>query len=94
MDGKDLGGRSISVSFAQDKPRSDSRGGGGGGGGERRFGGGGGGGGGGGRGNVETVDTGDYRVVLDVGGTKLTQVLRVVKVAPGEVSVMSGLSGR
>lgn len=41
MDGKDLGGRSISVSFAQDKPRSDR----GGSGGERRFGGGGGGGG-------------------------------------------------
>jgi hypothetical protein len=55
---------------------------------------GGGGGGGFGRGNVETVDTGDYRVVLDAGGTKLTQVLRVVKVSPGDVSVMSGISAR
>ena len=53
--------------------------------------GGGGGGGGFGRGNVETVDTGDYRVVLDAGGTKLTQVLRVRRVAPGEVSVLSGI---
>ena len=65
-----------------------------GGGGGRGGRGGGGGGGGFGRGNVDAVDTGDYRVVLDVGGTKLTQVLRVVRVGPGEVSVMSGLSGR
>jgi photosystem II stability/assembly factor-like uncharacterized protein len=50
--------------------------------------GGGGGGGRGGRGNVETAETGDYRVVLDVGGQKLTQVLRVVNVAPGQVSVL------
>jgi photosystem II stability/assembly factor-like uncharacterized protein len=48
--------------------------------------GGGGGGGFGGRGNAE-AETGDYRVVLDVGGQKLTQVLRVVRVEPGQVSV-------
>jgi hypothetical protein len=51
-----------------------------------RGGGGGGGGGFGGRGNGE-AETGDYRVVLDVGGTKMTQVLRVVRVEPGQVSV-------
>jgi hypothetical protein len=49
-------------------------------------GGGGGGGGFGGRGNGE-AETGDYRVVLDAGGTKMTQVLRVVRVEPGQVSV-------
>jgi hypothetical protein len=55
----------------------------------------GGGGGGGGRGGAnETVDTGDYRVVLDVAGTKQTTVLRVVRVAPGAVSVMDGVGGR
>ena len=49
----------------------------------------GGGGGGGGRGGgaQQTVDTGDYRVVLDVGGTKESAVLRVVRVTPGQVSV-------
>ncbi len=48
--------------------------------------GGGGGGGGGGRVSFE-AETGDFRVVLDVGGVKMTQVLRVVKVEPGMVSV-------
>jgi len=48
--------------------------------------GGGGGGGFGGRGNGE-AETGDYRVVLDIGGAKLMQVLRVVRVEPGQVSV-------
>jgi hypothetical protein len=48
--------------------------------------GGGGGGGFGGRGNAE-AETGDYRVVLDVGGVKMVQVLRVVRVEPGQVSV-------
>ena len=48
-----------------------------------RGGGGGGGGGGFGRGNSQAVETGDYRVVLDVGGQKQTQVLRVVRVGPG-----------
>ena len=48
-----------------------------------------GGGGGGGRGAMASiVETGDYRVVLDVGGQTQAQVLRVVRVAPGEVSVM------
>jgi photosystem II stability/assembly factor-like uncharacterized protein len=47
--------------------------------------GGGGGGGFGGRG--AEAETGDYRVVLDVGGQKMTQVLRVVKVEPGQISV-------
>jgi photosystem II stability/assembly factor-like uncharacterized protein len=47
-----------------------------------------GGGGGFGRGNVRSADTGDYRVVLQVDGKTYTQVLRVVKVAPGEVSIM------
>ena len=51
-------------------------------------GGGGGGGGFGGRG-AGTVETGNYRVVLDVGGQKLTTVLRVVEVAPGNGSVMT-----
>ena len=46
----------------------------------------GGGGGFGGRGNAE-AETGNYRVVLDVGGTKIVQVLRVVRVEPGQVSV-------
>ncbi len=50
--------------------------------------GGGGGGGGFGRGNSQPVETGDYRVVLDVGGQKQTQVLRVVRVGPGDVSVL------
>jgi hypothetical protein len=60
-----------------------------------RGGGGRGGGGGGGRGGAQpTVDTGDYRVVLDVGGTKQTAVLRVVRVTPGRVSVMEGIGGR
>jgi hypothetical protein len=48
--------------------------------------GGGGGGGFGGRGNAE-VETGAYRVVLDVGGVKMVQVLRVVRVEPGQVSI-------
>jgi photosystem II stability/assembly factor-like uncharacterized protein len=47
------------------------------------------GGGGFGRGNAPSVETGDYRVVLDVGGQKETRVLRVVRVAPGDVSVMA-----
>jgi hypothetical protein len=46
------------------------------------------GGGGGGRGAVRSADTGDYRVVLQVDGRSYTQVLRVVKVAPGQVSIM------
>ncbi len=49
-------------------------------------GGGGGGGGFGGRGNAE-AETGDYRVVLEVGAQKMTQVLRVVRVEPGQVSI-------
>ncbi len=56
-----------------------------------RGGGGGGGGGFGGRG-AGTVETGNYRVVLDVGGQKLTTVLRVVEVAPGNGSVMTPFS--
>jgi photosystem II stability/assembly factor-like uncharacterized protein len=51
--------------------------------------GGGGGGFGGGRGGAGAVETGDYRVVLDVGGAKQVQVLRVVRVEPGDVSVMA-----
>jgi hypothetical protein len=51
-------------------------------------GGGGGGGGGFGRGNVSAVETGDYRIVLDADGAKQVQVLRVVNVEPGQVSVM------
>ncbi|HET7632354.1 MAG TPA: hypothetical protein VFK16_08575 [Gemmatimonadaceae bacterium] len=35
----------------------------------------------------ETAPTGDYRVVLDAGGTVQTTVLRVVDLKPGEVSV-------
>jgi len=38
------------------------------------------------------VETGNYRVVLDVGGQKLTTVLRVVEVVPGNGSVMSPFS--
>ncbi|HEX4684837.1 MAG TPA: hypothetical protein VH277_19115, partial [Gemmatimonadaceae bacterium] len=53
-----------------------------------------GGGGGFGRGNVQAVATGDYRVVLDVGGQKQAQVLRVVHVEPGEVSVMAPMRER
>jgi hypothetical protein len=49
---------------------------------------GGGGGGGFGRGNVRNADTGDFRVVLQVDGRNYTQVLRVVRVAPGQVSIM------
>jgi hypothetical protein len=49
-----------------------------------------GGGGGGGRGGAgQPVQTGDFRVVLDVAGQKQTQVLRVVRVEPGDVSVMA-----
>jgi hypothetical protein len=48
----------------------------------------GGGGGGFGRGATTSVETGDYRVILDVGGQRQVQVLRVVRVAPGNVSVM------
>ncbi|MEP6493920.1 MAG: hypothetical protein ABJF01_14660 [bacterium] len=54
----------------------------------------GGGGGGFGRGNVQAVETGDYRVVLDVGGQKQVQVLRVVRVEPGDVSVMAPIRER
>jgi hypothetical protein len=50
---------------------------------------GGGGGGGFGRGNVEAVQTGDFRVVLDAGGQKQIAVLRVVRVEPGDVAVMA-----
>jgi hypothetical protein len=48
-----------------------------------------GGGGGGGRagGGPAPAATGDYRVVLEVAGQRFTQVLRVVQVAPGTVSV-------
>jgi hypothetical protein len=57
--------------------------------------GGGGGGGGGGRGNAPAaVETGDYRVVLDVGGQKQTQVLRVVRVDPGDVAVLAPMKER
>jgi hypothetical protein len=59
----------------------------------RGGGGGGGGGGGFGRGNT-SVETGDYRVVLDAGGQKQVQVLRVVRVAPGQVSVMAPMYER
>ncbi|HEY6828561.1 MAG TPA: hypothetical protein VI259_17000, partial [Gemmatimonadaceae bacterium] len=48
-----------------------------------------GGGGGFGRGNVEAVQTGDLRVVLDAGGQKQITVLRVVRVEPGDVAVMA-----
>jgi photosystem II stability/assembly factor-like uncharacterized protein len=47
-----------------------------------------GGGGGFGRGNARAADTGDFRVVLQVDGKTYTQVLRVVKVTPGQVSIM------
>jgi hypothetical protein len=55
-----------------------------------RAGGGGGGFGGGGFGGAaaQPVETGDYRVVLDAGGTIRTTVLRVVRVNPGERAVM------
>jgi hypothetical protein len=35
------------------------------------------------------VETGDYRVVLDVGGQKQAQVLRVIRVEPGDVAVLA-----
>jgi len=54
---------------------------------------GGGGGGFGGRGN-QSVETGDYRVVLDAGGQKQIAVLRVVKVEPGDVAVMAPMKER
>jgi photosystem II stability/assembly factor-like uncharacterized protein len=41
-----------------------------------------------GRGNIRQAETGDYRVVLDVDGKVSTQVLRVVRVLPGQVSIM------
>ncbi len=53
-----------------------------------------GGGGGGGRGNLQAVETGDYRVVLDVGGQKQAQVLRVVRVNPGDVAVLAPMKER
>jgi hypothetical protein len=59
-----------------------------------RGGGRGGGGGGGGRGGAQTAETGSYRVVLDVGGQRQSAVLRVVTVAPGQVSVLAGPSSR
>jgi hypothetical protein len=46
-----------------------------------------GGGGGFGRGAAIEAETGDYRVVLEMGGQKMVQVLRVVRVEPGQVSV-------
>jgi photosystem II stability/assembly factor-like uncharacterized protein len=49
-------------------------------------GGGGGGGGFGGRGGAE-AETGDYRVVVEVAGKTMVQVLRVVHVEPGQLSV-------
>jgi photosystem II stability/assembly factor-like uncharacterized protein len=49
---------------------------------------GGGGGGFGGRGPA-TAETGDYKVVLDVGGQKQATILRVVKVRPGDGAVMT-----
>ena len=53
------------------------------------------GGGGGGRGDAPgAVATGDYRVVLDIGGLKQTQVLRVVRVQPGDVAVMAPMNER
>ncbi|MGH9889448.1 MAG: hypothetical protein ACREBE_28195 [bacterium] len=55
---------------------------------------GGGGGGGGGRGNAQTVDTGELRIVLDVGGQKQSQVLRVVRVEPGDVAVLAPMRER
>jgi photosystem II stability/assembly factor-like uncharacterized protein len=54
--------------------------------GEGRGGRGGGGGGFGGRGGAE-AETGDYRVVLEVAGQKMVQVLRVVHVEPGQLSI-------
>ncbi|MDB4874560.1 MAG: hypothetical protein JWM41_1006 [Gemmatimonadetes bacterium] len=54
----------------------------------------GGGGGGFGRGNTPAVATGDYRVVLDAGGQKQMRILRVVRVAPGDVSVMAPIRER
>jgi hypothetical protein len=51
------------------------------------------GGGGGGRGGAaRPAETGWYRVVLDIGGQRQTQVLRVVRVGPGDVSVMAELA--
>ncbi len=47
-----------------------------------------------GRGAVQSVETGDYRVVLDMGGEKQSQVLRVVRVEPGDVSVMAPVAGK
>jgi hypothetical protein len=49
-----------------------------------------GGGGGGGRGGLapQSAETGDYRVVLDLGGEKQVRVLRVYKVQAGENAVM------
>ncbi|HTR77489.1 MAG TPA: hypothetical protein VMH39_05240, partial [Gemmatimonadaceae bacterium] len=64
------------------------RGGGGGGGGGRGAGGGGRGAGGRGNGPSGLASTGDYRVVLDVDGKYMTQVLRVVNLVdqgPGAV---------
>ena len=34
------------------------------------------------------VETGDYRVIIDAGGQMMSQTLRVVRVAPGETSVL------
>jgi len=48
-----------------------------------------GGGGGGGRGEVRSAETGDYRVILDVNGQKQIQVLRVIRVSPGDVAVLA-----
>jgi hypothetical protein len=54
-----------------------------------RGGGGGGGGFGGFGGNrAMPVETGDYRVTIDVAGQKLVQTLRVVRVGPDETSVL------
>jgi hypothetical protein len=67
---------------AQERELASGRGGG-------RGGRGGGGGGGGGRGDVRSAETGDYRVILDVNGQKQIQVLRVIRVSPGDVSVLA-----
>lgn len=65
--------------------RALAAGGGRGGRGGRGGGGGGGGGGRGGRGGFEPATTSDYKVVLQVAGQTLTQVLRVIEAPPGQV---------
>jgi hypothetical protein len=43
---------------------------------------------------LQAVETGDYRVVLDIAGVKQSQVLRVVQVNPGDVSVLAPIKER